>query len=47
MRILNAGGTAYIGSVLVPKLLDRGNIESLKLLSANNGLGSLAEVEAR
>jgi hypothetical protein len=47
MRISNADGAAYIGSALVPKLFDRGNIETLKLLSANNGLGSLAEVEAR
>jgi nucleoside-diphosphate-sugar epimerase len=43
MRILIAGVAGYIGPALVPKLLDRGDIETLKLLSANNGLGSLAE----
>jgi hypothetical protein len=47
MRMLIANCAGYIGSASVPKLVDRGNIETLMLLSANNGLRSLAEVAAR
>ena len=39
MKILIAGGAGYIGSVLIPKLLERGyNVDALDLLWFGNHL---------
>jgi nucleoside-diphosphate-sugar epimerase len=47
MRLLIAGSAGYIGSALVPKLLDRGLrglFETLKLLSRKDSLRSFVQM---